>query len=79
MDRLAPPSELSAYEAIVFSRSVATVAPDHFRPEDLPLLCAYARAVVLERHAGAQVAAAGKVPSQWLGAYSCAAKNNDGP
>jgi hypothetical protein len=76
---LAPPSELSSDEAAaaVFRRTVATVAPNHFQPEDLPLLCAYARAVVLERRAGEQVAAivnAGKVPSQWLGVYACATK-----
>jgi hypothetical protein len=47
-DRLAPPAELGEAEARVFRQTVATVADNHFLPEDLPLLCSYARAVVLE-------------------------------
>jgi hypothetical protein len=44
---------------------------------DLPLLCSYCRAVVLERRASEQLVAvvsAGKVPSPWLAIYGTAAK-----
>jgi len=57
-DRLAPPAELGADEALVFRQTVATAPADHFRPEDLPLLCSYARAVVMERRAGEQLSEA---------------------
>lgn len=76
-DRLAPPAEFGAAESLVFRQTVATAPVDHFRPEDLPLLCAYARAVVMERRAGEELGAmiaARKAPAQWLGTYGCVAK-----
>ena len=54
--RLEPPPELGEVEARVFRETVAALAIDHFQAEDLPLLCAYARAVVLERRAAEELA-----------------------
>lgn len=76
-DRLAPPAELGDAEATIFRQAAATAPAGHFMPEDLPLLCLYARAVVMERRAGEELGvlvAAGKVPGQWLGTYGCVAK-----
>jgi hypothetical protein len=38
------PSELGGIEAAIFKQTVASVATGHFAPEDMALLCAYARA-----------------------------------
>src|SRR5262245_5037196 len=54
---LQPPADLNDSARQVFVEVVSAVAPDHFRPEDAHLLAAYARAVVLERQAAAQIAA----------------------
>ena len=68
-DRLQPPAELGAVEAEVFRATVAAIPQGHFAAEDLPLLCAYCRAIVLERRAAEELAAgavAGNQPSPWL-------------
>jgi len=62
-------------ETRVFQANGRKRCPDHFLPEDLPRCSC--RAVVLERRVGEELAvmvAAGKVPTQWLGVYGCAAK-----
>ena len=71
--RLEPPPELGEVEARVFRQTIAAAAIDHFQAEDLPLLAAYARAVVLERRAAEELAVAataGKVPSPWLAVHT---------
>jgi hypothetical protein len=55
--RLRPPPELSATERKIFAELVASSKPDHFRASDLPLLCAYCRAIALERHSAKALAA----------------------
>jgi hypothetical protein len=60
-ERLSPPADLNASEREVFLNVVATTAADHFRPSDLPLLSAYARAVVREREASEHLATQGVV------------------
>ena len=67
--RLQPPAELGAVEAEVFRATVAAAPQSHFAAEDLPLLCAYARAVMFERRAAEELAAGavvGSQPSPWL-------------
>src|SRR5262245_26011450 len=61
--RLSPPPDLGAEEREVFRDLVAASKPDAFRPSDLPLLSAYARAVVLERHSA--VAGDDKAMARW--------------
>jgi hypothetical protein len=71
--RLVPPPELGEAEAKVFRETIAAVRIDHFQAEDLPLLCAYARAVVLERRAAQELAIAatvGNVASPWLAVHT---------
>ena len=71
--RLEPPPELGEVEAKVFRETIASAAVDHFQTEDLPLLAAYARAVVLERRAAEELAIAatvGEVPSPWLAVHT---------
>lgn len=55
--RLRPPPELSATERKIFVELVAASKPDAFRASDLPLLCAYCRAIALERHSAKALAA----------------------
>jgi hypothetical protein len=43
---------------VIFRQTVASVAPGHFAPADMVLLCAYARAAALERRAFEQANAA---------------------
>jgi phage terminase small subunit len=55
-ERLTAPADLNLDERAVFVGIVGTVAADHFRPSDLPLLSAYVRAIVREREASEQLA-----------------------
>ena len=55
-ERLTAPADLNPDERAVFVGIVGTVAADHFRPSDLPLLSAYVRAIVREREASEQLA-----------------------
>jgi hypothetical protein len=56
-ERLRPPPELVEPERAVFLDLVTASKPEAFRASDLPLLCAYARAVVLERRSARELAA----------------------
>jgi hypothetical protein len=56
-DRLKPPSDLGPDERAVFLDLVTSNKPEHFKPSDSALLCAYTRAVVLERRSAAELAA----------------------
>ena len=70
--RLQPPPELGAIEAEVFRATVAAAPLGHFAAEDLPLLCAYCRAIVLERRAAEELAAGavvGSAVSPWLAVH----------
>ncbi|MBR0787386.1 hypothetical protein [Bradyrhizobium iriomotense] len=66
---LKPPEDLDQMERAEFVGLVVGAPPCHFLPSDLPLLAAYAKAVVAERVAAGELAAAyvidGK-PSPWL-------------
>jgi phage terminase small subunit len=79
-ERLAPPAELSPDERQIFVDIVSTVAADHFRPSDSPLLVAYCRAILLEREAAEHLATHGRVsldnkPSAWLAIQAQATKS----
>jgi hypothetical protein len=76
--RLACPPELAGIEGEVFKLTVASVSPHHFTAEDMPLLCAYARACALERRAAEELqagATVGSVPSPWLQVYATAVRS----
>jgi hypothetical protein len=56
-------------ERQIFLDLVAASKPEAFRPSDSPLLCAYARAVVLERQSAAELAAGNtKALARWSAA-----------
>jgi hypothetical protein len=63
--RLKPPASLSEPERKAFRDLVASVVPEHFVPCDLPLVCAYVRAIALEERAAVEL---GKTPTdgKWL-------------
>ena len=66
---LSPPGDLNALEKQEFINIVLGTRPDHFVPSDLPLLAAYARAIVQEKIAAGELARAYVVddrPSPWL-------------
>ena len=66
---LKPPPDLNALEKEVFLDIVLGAPPTHFLPSDLPLIAAYAKAIVQERIAAGELAAAYVVdgkPSPWL-------------
>ena len=66
---LKPPGDLNALEKETFLDIVLGSPPSHFLPSDLPLLTAYARAVVQEKIAAGELARAYVVsdkPSPWL-------------
>ena len=66
---LQPPGDLNALEKETFLDIVLGSPPSHFLPSDLPLLAAYARAVVQEKIAAGELARAyvvGDKPSAWL-------------
>jgi hypothetical protein len=66
--RLKPPRSLSEPERTVFVDLIAAVVPEHFVQCDLPLVCAYVRAIVLEQRAAAQLR---KTPTdtKWLAVW----------
>jgi hypothetical protein len=75
--RLAPPAELSELEREVFAEAVLSVKPGHFQTADLPLLAAYARCVVSEREAAAELVRQPVIddrPSPWLQLHTAALK-----
>ena len=53
---LTPPADLTEPERAEFINIVLGTRPDHFVPSDLPLLSAYARAIVQERIAADRLA-----------------------
>ena len=55
---LKPPPDLNALEREAFLDIVLGAPPTHFLPSDLPLIAAYAKAIVQERIAGGELAAA---------------------
>ena len=66
---LKPPPDLNALEKETFLDIVLGAPPHHFIPSDLPLVVAYARAIVQEKIAAGELAAAYVVddkPSPWL-------------
>jgi hypothetical protein len=54
--RLHPPRELDATERKIFIDLISATRPEHFRDSDLPLICAYVRAIALERRSAAALA-----------------------
>jgi phage terminase small subunit len=69
-ERLRPPPELAAAARSIFVELVASVAPDHFRVGDLPLVVAYAEAIATHREAVSHLRSEGLVvdgrPSAWF-------------
>ena len=66
---LKPPPDLNALEKEAFLDIVLGAPSHHFMPSDLPLLAAYARAIVQEKIAAGELARAYVVddkPSPWL-------------
>ena len=66
---LKPPPDLNALEKEAFLDIVLGVPPHHFMPSDLPLVAAYARAVIQEKIAAGELGRAYVVddkPSPWL-------------
>jgi phage terminase small subunit len=73
--RLAPPAELGT---AIFKQVVASVPYEHFCAEDVALLCAYSRAMALERRASKELAASavvGSAPSPWVAVHSAAIRS----
>jgi phage terminase small subunit len=71
VERLAPPADLDGDARALFAGIVTSCKPEHFRPCDSVLLCAYVRAILAEREASAMLAKKGRVdkagrPSPWL-------------
>ncbi len=76
--RLSPPAELSESERRAFLDIVLATKSSHFEVSDLPLLCAYVRAVLVERQAATELARAPVIDgdvSPWLRVHSAAIKN----
>jgi phage terminase small subunit len=75
--RLRPPAELSELERQAFLAIVTSVESGHFRESDLPLLCAYCRAIIAECEAASELARSPVVdnePSPWLRIHQAAVK-----
>jgi hypothetical protein len=67
--RLRPPASLSEAERNLFASLVAANSPAHFKTSDLPLLCQYVQAAVLNDQAAAELRTSPVVngkPSPWL-------------
>ena len=76
--RLEPGPELGEIEAALFRMTVSAVPLEHFSPEDVPILSAYCRACVLERHAAEELAAGAVVgdrTSPWLSVHASAVRS----
>jgi hypothetical protein len=78
LERLQPPADLSEDGRQLFLDLVLGCEPTHFRASDMPLLCAYVRAVEMERTASMHLEREGHVidgkPSAWLNVYAQASK-----
>ena len=67
--RLRPPDDLNELEREAFTSAVLAAPKGHLTLSDLPLLSAYSRAIVAEKVAAGELAAAPVVdgkPSPWL-------------
>jgi hypothetical protein len=67
--RLRPPADLPEPERALFARLTAANPPGHFRESDLPLLCQYCTASIINDQAAKELRAAPVVegrPSPWL-------------
>ena len=77
--RLRPPPDLAGPEREVFLATVVACRADHFQASDAPLLSASCRAVVLEKVASGELAAAGYVidgkSSGWLNVLAQATRS----
>jgi hypothetical protein len=73
-ERLRPPLDLDPKARAIFLDIIMAARPEHFLPVDLPLLCAFCRAVAIEREVAAaimaQPAAAPAVREIWKAATS---------
>jgi hypothetical protein len=78
LDRLRPPPDLSEDGRQLFLDLVLGCEPTHFRASDMPLLCAYVRAVEMERAATMHLEREGHIldgrPSAWLSVLAQALK-----
>src|SRR6478735_3173078 len=66
---LRPPEDLDQLERVEFANLITGAPANHFLPSDVPLLAAYAKAIVAERVASGELAPAYVVddrPSPWL-------------
>jgi phage terminase small subunit len=80
VQRLRPPKDMSEPERETFADIVTAVPAAHFQPQDLPLLCAYVRAIEMERAAHRQLRENGPITadgktSPWLGVHAHALKS----
>jgi hypothetical protein len=73
---LRPPDDLDQIERVEFANLIAGSPASHFLPSDVPLIAAYAKAIVAERVASGELAAAyivggpnGDRPSPWLAVW----------
>ena len=70
--RLDPPVDLGPNEVEIFKQVVAAAPANHFAPEDLGLLSAYALVAAMERRAAEELqvsATVGAQPSPWLAVH----------
>jgi hypothetical protein len=75
--RLPTPPELTEIERKVFTDTVLAAKSEAFLPTDLPFLAAYAKAVIAEIEAAAELARAPVVdgkPSPWLQVHNASLK-----
>ena len=70
---LKPPEDLDQIERAEFISLITGAPPSHFVPSDVPLIAAYSKAIVAERIASGELAAAyvvaspnGDRPSPWV-------------
>ncbi len=73
---LKPPEDLDRNERTEFVSLIAGAAPSHFLPSDVPLIAAYAKAIVAERRAASELdrepvvsSPTGDRPSPWLAVW----------
>jgi phage terminase small subunit len=75
--RLEPPADLQGPAREIFRQTVASVAANHFQPDDLPLLCTYCAAAAQALQAAIELRVcplAGDRPSPWLRIQASAAR-----
>ena len=77
--RIRPPDDLTGDARGLFVDTVLSVRAGHFENSDIPMLCIYCRAILLEKKASAGLANDGYVtdegrPSGWLPVYAHATR-----